>query len=95
MNGSTNPSRNGKERRRDRLFFQDPILETHVLSDRRPILKRTGILCSHCHKEIRGKLHNLGNRFYDDYCWSLRYILEAQESEMERYQEMRKKMDKG
>jgi hypothetical protein len=90
--GSTNPFKNGKERGSDRLFFLDPVLEQRILTERRPYLKRTGMLCSHCHKEIRGRLYNLGNKFFDEYCWSLRYILEAQESEMERTQELRKKM---
>jgi hypothetical protein len=68
-------------------------LETVVISERRPYLKKTGLLCSHCHKEIRGKLYNSGMKFYDEYCWSLRYILEAQESELERTTELRKRME--
>lgn len=88
-----NPLRNGRGGRGDNLFFPDKTLDRHVLTDRRPYLKRTGIICSHCHKEIRGKFYNIGNKFFDQYCWSLRYILEAQELEVERVQELRRHMD--
>ena len=91
---STSPLRNGKEWRVNNLFFPDSTLDMYVVADKRPYLKRTGMICSHCHKEIRGKIYNLGNRFFDEYCWSLRYILEAQEIEMERTQELRKHMDR-
>jgi hypothetical protein len=75
------------------LFFPDPVVDSIVLDEPMPYLKRTGLICSHCHKEIRGKLFNLGTKFYDEYCFSLRYILEAQEADHERHAELRKKMD--
>ena len=75
------------------MFFPDPVLESHSTDEPRPYLKRTGLICSHCHKEIRGRFHNLGNKFYDEYCFSLRYILEAQEMELSRIHEMKKRMD--
>ena len=75
------------------MFFPDPVLESQVFLKPQPYLKRTGLICSHCHKDIRGKLHNIGNKFYDDYCYSLRYILEAQELEHEKHSELRKRME--
>lgn len=75
------------------LFFPDPVIESSILEEPVIYLKRTGLFCSHCNKEIRGKIHNLGPKFYDDYCWSLRFILEAQEVEIERHAELRKRID--
>jgi hypothetical protein len=68
-------------------------LEEASLDDNRPYLKKTGMICSHCHKEIRGKMFNLGNRFFDEYCWSLRFILDAQEAEGKRLNELKKRME--
>lgn len=77
------------------LIFNDPVLDQVSMTTDTPYKKRTGLICCHCHNEIRGQIFNMGNQFFDEYCWSLRFILEAQRKEQDRLTEMRKRMETG
>lgn len=85
--------RSGKGYQVIELFFPDPVIETAVIEEPAPLLKKSGLICCHCHKEIKGKVYNMGPLFFDRYCWSLRYIIEAQQMDRDRSMELRKRME--
>jgi hypothetical protein len=32
--------------------------------------------CAHCYMPIKGRYHQSGKDFYDDYCWQFRYVID-------------------
>lgn len=90
MSVSTRTNRIGSGYEGDHLFFPDPIIEKAVLSGLEDPEKGTGILCAHCHKEIKGRLHQYNNQYFDSYCWNLRFILKMGDEEEQRAEDLRK-----
>ncbi|MEA3558015.1 MAG: hypothetical protein U9R75_02055 [Candidatus Thermoplasmatota archaeon] len=72
------------------MFFPDPILDISTYLDMKNDPKGTGIICSHCQKEIKGKIHRWGAYSYDTYCWNLRFILGSGDEEELRKEELRR-----
>ncbi len=72
------------------LFFPDPVLEEAVCDIPQNEDKGTGVICSHCHMEIKGTVHRYGNQFFDPYCWNLRFILGIGKDEEHRKEHLRK-----
>lgn len=70
-------------------MFPDPVLVAAIPLDMEEIEGPTGIVCSYCHKEIRGKVHNHNSRSYDSYCWNLRFILGIGDEEKQKKEELR------
>ena len=58
----------------------DPILQSLIDEDLANIVTTTPftrrLLCNHCYRRIEGKIHQDGNKYYDAYCWSMRAVLE-------------------
>ena len=75
------------------MLFPDSTLEVPVLMRYPEPKKRTGILCSHCHLEIVGNVHQLGNRYFDSYCWQLRFVIDLSEGEEEKANLKRKHVE--
>jgi len=71
------------------LIFPDPMLEAAVSQEMEDAVESSGILCSHCHQEIRGKVHQYNNQFFDPYCWNLRFILRMGDEEEQRREDLR------
>ncbi|MFO8050155.1 MAG: hypothetical protein R6V01_00445 [Thermoplasmatota archaeon] len=72
------------------MLFPDPFMDVSTLMDARRGPKGSGILCSHCHREIKGKVYQWGIHSYDTYCWNLRFILGAGDEEELRKEELRR-----
>ena len=72
------------------LIFPDPVLDEVAADGSEDPNKGTGILCTHCHKEIKGKVHQYNNQYFDSYCWNLRFILKMGDEEEHRSDELRK-----
>jgi len=87
MKGSMRDVRNGKGWAGEHLLFPDPLVDNEGLRSAEVRIMRTHTLCSHCHMEIVGKVHRSGMKAYDSYCWSMRYILELEESGSDRHGE--------
>lgn len=71
-------------------LFPDPVLNNIPFIDTKEDPKGTGIICSHCHKEIRGRVHQWGIHSYDTYCWNLRFILGTGDEEELKKEELRR-----
>jgi hypothetical protein len=89
MNAMMKRSRIGPVSEGDLLFFPDPIIEKAVQTDLDFPEKGTGFLCTHCHREIKGRLHQYNNQYFDTYCWNLRFILKMGDEEEQRTEELR------
>ncbi|HHD15281.1 MAG TPA: hypothetical protein ENK47_01070 [Euryarchaeota archaeon] len=64
------------------MLFPDPVIEAEAMNPENDrTARRTRILCSHCHREIVGNVHTLGDHSYDDFCWTLRFVLENMNTE--------------
>ena len=65
----------------------DPVLSQYI-NDESFIFGKSqvdsGFVCSHCYSRIFGKVHRIGNDFFDTYCYSMRYILGYEVSRRER-----------
>jgi hypothetical protein len=72
------------------LFFPDPVLNRAMFDQPEDSKKGTGILCSHCHTEIKGRVHQYGNQYFDSYCWNLRFILKMGDEEEQRKDELKR-----
>ena len=72
------------------MHFPDPVLEEFIKIDIEEPDQGTGILCTHCHREIRGRIHQYNNQYFDSYCWNLRFILKMGDEEEQRKDELRK-----
>jgi hypothetical protein len=44
--------------------------------------------------EIKGRLHQYNNKYYDSYCWNLRFILKMGDEEEQRREDLRRFLDK-
>jgi len=71
------------------LIFPDPILESAVSQEFEETVKSSGILCTHCNMEIKGRVHQYNNQYFDSYCWNLRFILRMGDEEEQRKEELR------
>lgn len=67
------------------MFFPDPLVDDAGIRSALTSVRRSHILCSHCHMEIVGKVHRSGTKAYDPFCWSMRYILELDETVVDRH----------
>jgi len=72
------------------MFFPDPLLDIAAIDQPGETAKGTGILCGHCHTEIKGKLHQYGNQYFDSYCWNLRFILKLGDEKEQKKDELKK-----
>lgn len=70
------------------LIFPDPILELANESGIEEAEKGTGIICSHCHCEIKGRVYQCNNQYFDQYCWNLRFILQMGDEEEQRKKDL-------
>ena len=57
------------------MFFPDPVLDKAALGLLKVKPKRTGVLCTHCHREIRGRILMDEGRKFDEYCWQFRFSI--------------------
>ena len=57
------------------MLFFDPVVNRGALESVELDVIKPKHICSHCFKPITGKVHREGMRYYDEYCWQLRYIL--------------------
>jgi hypothetical protein len=98
MNDMMKRCRIGSVSEGDPLFFPDPLIDKAVQMDLDDPEVGTGILCTHCHKEIKGRLRQYNNQYFDSYCWNLRFILKMGDEEEQRPEERRSflsKLDRG
>ncbi|MBN1390165.1 MAG: hypothetical protein JXA22_05940 [Candidatus Thermoplasmatota archaeon] len=77
------------------LIFPDPVLDAASTQETERNEALTGVICSHCHKEIRGKVHRSNNHSYDTYCWNLRFILRMGDEEEQRREDLRRTLSKN
>lgn len=77
------------------MLFPDPVVDHAGIECACTTIKRTHLLCSHCHKEIEGKVYRSGLKVYDPYCWYMRYILDLENGERDRAGDRRKPSNKG
>ena len=54
-------------------------MDRRVMDQFRAKPKRSGFLCYHCHKEIKGQIYWDDERPYDPYCWQFRFVLRESE----------------
>jgi len=52
-----------------------PVLNWALLTEEKPRLKSRLPLCSHCHRPIKGKVYQIGELQFDEFCYSLRFSL--------------------
>jgi hypothetical protein len=34
------------------------------------------LVCAHCYRPIKGRLHQSGENFYDEYCWQFKFVID-------------------
>jgi hypothetical protein len=58
----------------------DPVLDSIILGegDEQILLDLSNqpIICAHCYRPIKGKYHQSGNNYYDEYCWQFRFVID-------------------
>jgi hypothetical protein len=89
MRDTAKTNRTGSDSEGETLLFPDPVIDTFSMEGTQESEKGTGILCSHCHREIKGTLRQYNNQYFDSYCWNLRFILKMGDEEEQRKDEMR------
>ena len=65
------------------MFFPDPFLSDRAMEVLDEVEEISNIRCSHCYMKIKGKVYKDGLKYFDGYCYSLRYILKYTENEIE------------
>ena len=71
------------------LIFPDGCLETVASLEMEETERSTGIMCNHCHRMIKGRVHQYNNQFFDSYCWNLRFILRMGDEEEQRKEDLK------
>ncbi|MCK5773362.1 MAG: hypothetical protein KAH57_06195 [Thermoplasmata archaeon] len=74
----------------DTMFFPDPFLDDRAMEILDEAEEISDFRCSHCYMRIRGKVYRDGLKYFDGYCYSLRYILKYKENEIEANMDDRK-----
>lgn len=69
------------------MLFPDIIFSSQVMDIAEEYTQVSDKRCSHCHRKIVGRVHQIGNRYYDDYCWQFRFINEGSIENNEKFKE--------
>jgi hypothetical protein len=57
----------------------DPILNESISGSDTMVRTETlqPMFCSHCNMPIKGKFHQSGENYYDDYCWQFKFVIDS------------------
>ncbi|MDG6226018.1 MAG: hypothetical protein QCI82_10975 [Candidatus Thermoplasmatota archaeon] len=69
------------------MLFPDLVLGSQAIDIAHEFIQISDKRCSHCHRKIIGNVHQLGNRYYDDYCWQFRFINDNSDDKTDRIKE--------